>query len=63
MGGAMLAMVTCGAYESVQAACDALVRICEVVKPEPQLTALYEQRYQQFRKIYPAVKNLFPEIQ
>ncbi|MBQ7231407.1 MAG: xylulokinase [Oscillospiraceae bacterium] len=63
MGGAMLAMVTCGAYESVKAACDAIVEISEVIRPEPHLTALYEQRYQQFRKIYPAVKQLFPEIQ
>ncbi len=63
MGGAMLAMVACGAYDSVQAACDAIVRTAEIVKPEPQLTALYEKRYQQFRKIYPTVKQLFPEIQ
>ena len=27
------------------------------------LTALYEERYQQFRRIYPAVKALFPVIQ
>ena len=63
MGGAMLAMVACGAYETVQAACEKLVTVSETVKPEPELTALYEKRYQQFRKIYPAVKNLFPEIQ
>ena len=63
MGGAMLAMVTCGAYESVGAACEKLVGVCETVKPEPELTALYEKRYQQFRKIYPAVKELFPHIQ
>lgn len=63
MGGAMLAMVACGAYESVGAACEKLVAVAETVKPEPELTALYEKRYQQFRKIYPAVKNLFPEIQ
>ena len=63
MGGAMLAMVACGAYESVGAACENLVAVAETVKPEPELTALYEKRYQQFRKIYPAVKNLFPEIQ
>jgi xylulokinase len=63
MGGAMLAMVACGAYENVRSACEKLVTVSETVKPEPQLTALYEQRYQQFRKIYPAVKNLFPEIQ
>ncbi len=62
MGGAMLAMVCCGAYPSVQAASDAIVRVAEVVKPEPELTARYEARYQQFRKIYPALRGLYPEI-
>ncbi len=63
MGGAMLAMVACGAYESVQAASDAIVRVAEIVSPEPELTARYEARYQQFRKIYPACKELFAQIQ
>ena len=63
MGAAMLAMVACGAYGSVRSACDAIVEISEVIQPEPELTGLYEQRYRQFRKIYPAVKHLFPEIQ
>jgi len=63
MGGAMLAMVACGEYPTVQAACDALVSVAGVVEPEPELAAKYEARYQQFKKIYPAVKALFPEIQ
>ena len=63
MGGAMLAMVACGTYGSVQEACDKLVHVASTVKPEPALVAKYEARYQQFRKIYPAVKQLFPEIQ
>jgi len=63
MGGAMLAMVACGAYPSVSAACAELVRVVDTVEPEPGLTALYEARYQQFRKIYPAMKTVFPEIQ
>ena len=62
-GGAMLAMVGCGQFESVQAAADALVSVASTVEPDPALTAVYEKRYQQFRKIYPAVKQLFPEIQ
>ena len=61
-GGAMLAMVGCGRFASVQAASDALVEVASVTEPEPELTALYEERYQQFKKIYPAVKPLFPEI-
>ena len=63
MGGAMLAMVACGEYESVKACCEKLCSVASTVKPEPELVAKYEARYQQFKKIYPAVKALFPEIQ
>ena len=62
MGGAMLAMVAAGEYSSVQEVCDKFVKVASVVKPEPELVKLYEQRYQQFRKIYPALKSVFPEI-
>ena len=63
MGGAMLAMVACGEYESVGSCCEQLCAVASTVKPEPALVAKYEARYQQFRKIYPAVKALFSEIQ
>ena len=62
MGGAMLAMVACGEYPDVQSACEKLVHVASVVKPEPELVAKYETRYRKFRIIYPAVKNLFPKI-
>ena len=61
-GGAMLAMVGCGQYGSVQAAADALVEVAGRVEPDPELTARYEARYQQFRKIYPALKQVFPQL-
>ena len=61
-GGAILAAVACGEYESVQTAADALVQVAEIVEPEPELAAAYEQRYQQFRKIYPACRPLFDLI-
>ena len=63
MGGAMLAMVACGAYENVNTCCKKLVSVASTVEPDPELVAKYEARYQQFRKIYPAMKTLFPEIQ
>ena len=63
MGGAILAMVACGAYPDVRTACGKLVHVASTVRPEPSLVAKYEARYQQFKKIYPAVKALFPEIQ
>lgn len=63
MGGAMLAMVACGSYPNVAAACEKLVHVASVVEPEPELVAKYEARYQQFKQIYPALKAVFPVIQ
>ena len=62
LGGAMLAMVTCGVYPDVAAACKKLVSVASTVKPDPELSARYEKRYQQFRKIYPACKELFAAL-
>ncbi len=62
-GAAMLAMVGCGRFGSVREAADALVELSTVTKPDEELSALYEERYRQFKKIYPALKSLFPEIQ
>ena len=62
-GGAILAMVSTGLFPTVQEACDKLISVAETVKPDAQLTALYEERYQQFREIYPTCKALFPIIQ
>ena len=62
MGGAMLAMVACGAYDSVAEVASRFVKVASVVEPEPVLVAKYEKRYQQFRKIYPACKSLFAAL-
>ncbi len=62
MGGAMLAMVADGAYPSVREACTSLVHVVDTIEPEPELAALYEKRYQEYRLIYPALKPVFAEI-
>ncbi|MGN0980027.1 MAG: xylulokinase [Candidatus Avoscillospira sp.] len=61
-GAAILAMVSCGDYPTVEAACKTLVSVKDTVEPDPELTARYEARYQQFRQIYPACKSLFPNL-
>ena len=61
-GGAVLAMVACGAFDSVPSACGALTRVAATVEPKPELAARYEKRYQQFREIYPACKGLFTHL-
>lgn len=61
-GGAMLAMVGCGQYADVKACADALIRVTGCIEPEPALAALYEERYQKFKAIYPGVKDLFKTL-
>ena len=62
MGGAMLAMVACGAYKSVEEAAAAIVKVDKTEKPDPELVAKYEARYQQFKTIYPALAETFDKI-
>lgn len=59
MGAAMLAMVSAGVYGSVQEAADALVQVRETIHPQPALVQAYEEKYQNFRLLYPALKPFF----
>lgn len=61
-GGAILAMVACGVYPDVRSAAEALVSTVSTIEPDAALTKLYEERYQQYRRIYPAMKQLFKEL-
>lgn len=61
-GGAMLAAVACGEYSSVESAAEKLVKVVDTIEPDEELVARYNDRYAQFAKIYPTVKNLFHEI-
>ena len=62
LGGAMLAMVACGAYQTVENACGRIVRVTDTIRPDPETAARYEARYQDFRKIYPACRELFSQL-
>ena len=62
-GGAMLAMVACGVFENVQQAAEKLIRVKDTVQPDSERMALYEKRYQQFRQIYPACRELFKVLE
>ena len=62
IGGAMLAAVACGEYATVEEAAAKLVKVIDTVDPDPELAAKYEERYQQFKEIYPACKPLFEII-
>ena len=61
-GGAMLAAVACGEFASVEEAADKLVKVIDTVEPDPELVKKYDERYQQFKQIYPACKPVFDII-
>lgn len=59
MGGAMLAAVACGEFASVKEAADKMVKVAERIEPEAAIAAKYEEKYQKFKEIYPALKPVF----
>lgn len=59
LGAAMLAAVGCGEYPDVETATKQFVKTVDTVEPEKEFVEKYEERYQKFKNIYPAVKNLF----
>lgn len=61
-GAAILAMVGSGRFESAQAAADRFFGAKETVIPNRELAALYSDRYEKYRKIYPAIRKLYKEI-
>lgn len=61
-GGAMLAMVGCGEYKTVKDASQMIVKVKETVYPETETAQKYEARYQIFKSLYPALKNVFGQF-
>lgn len=62
-GGAMLAAVACGAYPTIQDCADALVHRKSTTEPKPALVEKYNARYTVWRKLYPALKASFAEME
>lgn len=58
-GAAILAMTACGEFESVHSAVAALVKTGGTVSPNPENVKNYLQKYQTYKKLYPALKSLF----
>ncbi len=60
LGGAMLAAVACGVFPDVQTAAKELTGgIARRTEPDKEITALYDERYQVYRSLYPALKQSF----
>lgn len=61
-GAALLALVACGRYRNVAEVSRAMLHIQATVQPDPELTALYDARYAEFKQIYPACSPLFASL-
>ena len=59
LGGAILAAVGCGVFDSVEEAAENIIKVKETVEPDREIVSLYEERYHVYTKIYPSVKDLF----
>jgi len=58
-GAAILAGVGAKVWESVDAACDGVVRVMHRVKPDAGNARVMETNYVAYRRIYPATKTIF----
>lgn len=62
-GAAMLAMVACGEYADIQSVAGELIRITQTVTPAPVAAEGYNKRYGIFRRLYPALKDVYQNFQ
>jgi len=59
-GAAILAGVGAGMWPSVGAACDSVVRVVERISPIPANVVVMNAAGKAYRRIYPAMKSIFP---
>jgi xylulokinase len=57
-GAALLAAVGVGVWPSVEAACGGAVRVAKRVEPDRKTAALMDRQYTEYRKLYPALKEI-----
>lgn len=63
LGVAILAGVGTGIYESVQAACDKVLKIDKECTPIPEHTEKYAAYHKVYQELYPALKNQYKALQ
>ena len=58
-GAAILAGVGAGVWKSVDAACEAAVRVAASVKPNPASVTVMNQQYAAYQRMYPALREIY----
>ena len=59
-GAALLGGVAGGVFADVHEAVAACVRVRETVEPDPEWARAYDEGYQRFRELYPALAGMRP---
>ncbi len=62
LGAAILAMVGCGEYSSVEFACEQIVKLSDLFKPNQEKAKYYNDKYKLFTEIYPRLKGLHKDL-
>jgi xylulokinase len=61
-GAALLAGVGTGTWSNVDAACAQTITVTDRVSPNPETVAMYRSMYEQYQKLYPALKSTFAAL-
>jgi len=57
-----LAGVGAGVWDSVEEACDSVIRVVDTTEPIPENVELYNRYWQIYRALYQSVKKHYDEI-
>lgn len=57
-GAAILAAVGDGHFNSVNEACERLIKVIDIKSPNPKNIDFYEKKYQNFKKLYPFLNEI-----
>ena len=61
-GGAILAMVANGEFTNVGEATEKLIKSKDITHPVDEIKSLYNKKYDTFKLLYPALKNIYKHI-
>lgn len=59
LGAAILAMVGDGLYPNLTSASEKIIKVKKTFKPNEIIANLYENKYQNYKLVYPAIKDVF----
>ncbi len=61
-GAALLAGAGVGVWPSVDRACDIAVRVAKRIEPHPERMHRMNQQYAAYRRVYPALRDIYREV-